>query len=408
MNPRARTDVTLRLACAGLVAIAMAACARDENVSDARAIDVNAGSGMILARVATGDEASQPAVIDVLSPLTVRQAPLGAPIERRADTLYLYGLGEAAAPRAALGGFFRFAFCAATTCLAGPAEATTPIDAIIGADALAGNALRVNFVAQQLFLFPDIVGSTLERARECDAVFTTPFYGGGTIYVRGTPVVLGARRPVVDGCANGTISQTDPGSGVNTMFTISTGLATSLLGEATYARLRLADPTLPALTDLPASATYYAGTRISGRAAVLPRLELTSKPSTTAGDAGGACESLVRRAQVLAGEACANSDLCINLPAHVAIAPAAGIDFLVVPDASPLLQGLRAELRENELAELDGVLGGNVLLGSEIDFDYPNNRILWRCRAEGCRAEPLFALAQKTDLAACFAPPTVP
>ncbi|MBK9070122.1 MAG: hypothetical protein IPL79_03845 [Myxococcales bacterium] len=405
---RAVIRSTVRRVCAGAIALTLASCARDENVSDARAIEVNAAGGMIVARVATSDEAAKPALIDVLSPLTVRQAALGEPIERRAETLYLYAQGPDGAPRAALGGFFRFAFCGAATCLAGPADATTPIEAVIGADALAGNALRINFVAQVLYLFPDIVGTTLERSRECDAVFTAPYYGGGTIYVRGTPVVLGARRPVLDGCVNGSISTTSSGAGVNTMFTISTGIATSLLGEATYERLRLADPSLPMLADLPASQTYYAGTRISGRAAVLPRLELTSKPSTTTGDAGGACESLVRRARVLAGDACDNSDLCINLPAHVGIAPAAGIDFLVVPDALPLLQGLRAELREDELAELDGVLGGNALLASELDFDIPNNRILWRCRAEGCRAEPLFALAQKTDLAACFAPPTVP
>ncbi len=70
------------------------------------------------------------------------------------------------------------------------------------------------------------------------------------------------------------------------------------------------------------------------------------------------------------------------------LAPAGGIDVLVISDDEPVLQALRTELAPDQ-ANVDGILGTEVMLGLVIDADYPNNRMLMRCparRPRVCRA----------------------
>jgi hypothetical protein len=77
--------------------------------------------------------------------------------------------------------------------------------------------------------------------------------------------------------------------------------------------------------------------------------------------------------------------------------PATGIDVLIVDDDNPTLQALRTELRPDQ-PEIDGILGTQAVLATELDVDYPHDRWLARCLipgAPGCTARP--ALPERTD-----------
>jgi len=71
------------------------------------------------------------------------------------------------------------------------------------------------------------------------------------------------------------------------------------------------------------------------------------------------------------------------------LVPPAPIEVVVVPDTSPVLQALRAELRPAR-PEIDGILGIDALGGAVLDVDYPHNRVLMRCvpPAATCVADP--------------------
>ncbi|MFO0573957.1 MAG: hypothetical protein U1A78_08170 [Polyangia bacterium] len=57
------------------------------------------------------------------------------------------------------------------------------------------------------------------------------------------------------------------------------------------------------------------------------------------------------------------------------------LDALVVPDSSPLLQSVNADIR-NTASQVDGVLGVAVLSRLTTTVDYPQNRLVLSCRCE--------------------------
>jgi hypothetical protein len=84
---------------------------------------------------------------------------------------------------------------------------------------------------------------------------------------------------------------------------------------------------------------------------------------------------------------CENGSAFCSVPAVVELFPPTGLPVLVVPDANPTLQALRTELRPDQ-AEVDGILGTDALRALELDADYPHDRVLMRCTADGCAARP--------------------
>ena len=86
------------------------------------------------------------------------------------------------------------------------------------------------------------------------------------------------------------------------------------------------------------------------------------------------------------------------MPAIVELAPAAGLDVLVISDANPTLQALRTELRPDQ-PEVDGILGTNALRDLELDVDYPHNRAARALHrtdgSAGCVTRP--ALSESRD-----------
>jgi len=106
----------------------------------------------------------------------------------------------------------------------------------------------------------------------------------------------------------------------------------------------------------------------------------------------------------LAGEdcPCENGSTFCAIPSIVEVAPAAGLDMLIIPDDNPTLQALRTELRPDQ-QEIDGILGTSALLDAEFDIDYPHDRVLARCTTSKCVTRPaLPARSERVRVQGCI------
>lgn len=373
------------------------------------------------------------AVLDILSPLTLIDPGIGTPTTIGTTDLVLLGRAAPGAeafglPRARLRGTDVISLhpCVDNaedpTCYVGAPGAALPYDAIVGANALAGDALRLRLGDGQVFLLADVGGDERDRTFACDAVFPSPYRGGGTLVFAGTEVSFGGRRVTLQACLgadpNPDIPQTARGS--DALLVASTGIGISLLSETAYQRYRLVigqrvpapSPPPPALEDLPGASVYLPSGPIDGRRATIDRLALAAASSSSP---RAPCRQVYAHHLLLKkllddkkgcelGDDCpctAGNEFC-SVPAVVELAPAAGIEVLVVSDGNATLQALRAELRPDQ-PEVDGILGADALALAEVDVDYPHNRVLMRCPAPavpgapagdtGCATRPALAAA---------------
>lgn len=397
----------------GLGASACTDAARLEGDGYPIYVDLSSGAIVVGARV---DQQDRAAVFDVMAPVSVLDATAGAEPLRVDVALELLGRRSPAdpslVPRAALAvSMLSFDACATEPCLLGDAGGDVAVDAIIGADAVAGDAPRFDFGAGSVTLLPSIAGTNAARTAQCDAVFRSPFHGGGTLLIGGAEVDFTGSRIVLAGCLapdpNLLLPLTDHGTDV--LLVQSTGVGHSVLGAAAYERYRQAeDGEPPALEALPTATVQLTSGPLTGGLAVIPALALTgelgSDPRGACGDAYASHYLVERDCEDLADLhcPCREGQTC-NAPAVVELAPAAGVTFLVVPDDTPVLQALRAELRPDQ-GEVDGILGTGALASTELDVDYPGSRLLWRCTdAAACTVRPeLLSTARRADVAACL------
>lgn len=306
------------------------------------------------------------------------------------------------------------------TCAVGTPADRRPYDGVIGADVLAGDAIRLRLTDNdndnEIFVLADIGGSDRSRTLSCEAVFNSPYRGGGTLVISGTELPFGNRRITLSACLG---QDVDPGPkamtprqhGADALFVVSTSIGISILGEAAYERYRNAAPeaNAPELAQLPGDTVCLPSGPISGRRATLDRMALVG-PSISNGLSP--CRHIYAHHMLSDGPLAQNAPnmTCSDLPgmdcpckdgssfcavpAIVELTPPAGIDVLVVPDSDSTLQALRTELRPDQ-PEVDGILGTFSLHGAEIDVDYPHDRLIARCSPPGCRVRP--QLTQEDD-----------
>lgn len=304
----------------------------------------------------------------------------------------------------------------APACAVGTPADLRPFGGVIGADLLAGDAIRLRLAAQEVFVLADIGGSDRGRTLSCEAVFNSPYRGGGTLLISGTELPFGNRRITLSACLG---QGADPGPmstdanlltqrGADALFVVSTSIGISIVGEALYGRYRVVPGvTAPDLAQLPVDTVCLPSGPITGRRATLDQIALVG-PSISNGlspcrqvyahrmladgpvaqnTAPNSCRDA---ASAFSGCPCKDDSSFCAVPAVVELTPTAKIDVLVVPDTEPTLQALRTELRPDQ-PELDGILGTNVLRGAEIDVDYPHDRLIARCaQPDGgeCRIRP--------------------
>lgn len=394
---------------------------------DAFPISVDTRSGAVVVGVREGD-VDRRAVLDVLSPVTVIDpGPNTRPTVGTTDLTLLGerdgGVGAPDLPRARFLAkqVLRVHPCSndRDPCVVGsPTSATeTPYGALLGADMLAGDALRLRLGSDQVFVLADVGGSELDRSDACDAVFPSPYRGGGTLVIAGTEVQFSGRRVTLQVCMGADPSElvTQAARGADMLMVLSTSIGPSLISESAYERYRQARPTAPPLSTLPAAEVALPSGPIAGRLTTIANLAIVARASSSP---RAPCRQVYAH-HLLSARDCAASDfdcpcegsVFCAVPAIVEVQPDAGVEVFVVSDADPTLQALRTELRPDQ-PEVDGILGTSAIRDAEIDVDYPHNRVLARCSprpgatATACSTRPaLSAAADRARVAACVGTP---
>ncbi|MGE0869811.1 MAG: hypothetical protein AB7P03_14700 [Kofleriaceae bacterium] len=383
---------------------------------------IDTSTGAVLVGMKTGsdpDAGGVLAVVDVLSPVTVIDpGPNMTPSITTEDLLVLGATapgGPLTQPRARFAGSQLISLhpCAETDteCLIGSASRVRPYQAIIGADALAGDAVRLRLGSDQMFVLPDISGPSLELSRACDGVFPSPYRGGGTLVIGGTELSFSGRRIAIEACL-GSEPLTDPVSarGTDVLLVMSTGIGSSILGRSAFERYRELYPMEPALTDTPDDQIHLPSGVIVGWRRTIKNIALVAGSSSAS---RAPCrqvhlqEFLRQRRSCIAGVTCPcedNASFCA-VPAVVELAPP--VSVLVVADDNDTLQALRTELRPDQ-PEVDGILGTDVLRQLEVDIDYPNDRVVMRCLQGDCTCAMRPELASTSDRDRCPQAPNVP
>jgi hypothetical protein len=366
---------------------------------------VDTSTGALIVGLREEGKADRIAVLDALSPITVIDPGLEAAPTVTSENLLLLGLrasGELDLPRAQFpdARVVRLHPCDDAECMVGSSGLERPYDAIVGADALAGDALRLRLGDDTLSILADVAGDEQSRADVCDAVYPSPYRGGGTLVIAGTELGFSGRRITMPTCLGANPDPDLPQSarGTDALMLISTGVGPSLLGEAAYQRYRFVDPTAPELELLPMGMVFLSSGPIVGRVATIPNLALVARSGSTP---RAPCRHvyahhlLLERNCIATDDCpCEDGDRFCPLPALAEIAPPAGLEMLVIPDDNATLQALRAELRPNQ-PEVDGILGTSALRSFEMDVDYPHDRVLVRCTTTDCILRT--ALADESD-----------
>ncbi len=391
----------------------------NEFSGDAYPIQAELQSGAVVLGLRQAGFPDRTAVLDLLSPVTLVDPGEGvAPSVSNANLLVLGQNGPGGPidlPRAALEDVQMLALhpCSGEPCNVGTPAAPRPYDAILGADALAGDAVRLRLGDEQVFVLADVGGDETHRTRACDGVFPSPYRGGGTLLIAGTELPFTGRRVAMQACLGANPDPLLPQSlrGSDALFVISTGIGITILGESAYHRYREAQPTAPELATLPLETVNLPSGRIEGRLGSVLNLALVASSSSTP---RAPCRQ-VYGSHLMIQRNCVAEDDCpcedrenfCGVPAIVELEPPGGLAVLIVPDANATLQALRTELRPDQ-AEVDGILGTNALRTSEIDVDYPHNRLLARCVADGCRTRPsVTEERERTQAQGCIGPSPV-
>ena len=379
-------------------------------------IAVDTSSGALLVGFKETDKADDMprlALLDIMAPLTVLQQTSGD-IRVRATNLTIFGQnrvsGALDVPRAQLGGsIVDINVCPDDNCRVGDGALPVGIAAILGSDNLIGDALRLRFDTSQIFILPNVgPRDNGERTKLCDAVFASPFRGGGTLLLGSTEIPFSGRRIALTACAAADPRADIPQGkrGTDLLLVASTAVGPTILGEAAYRRYQLAHATAPLLETLPVGSAWLPSGLFEGRVGTLPNLTIAA----TSSEGRGACREAYAHHFLFAdnckstvGEDCPCIDASnCGAPALLELSPASGLRVLVIPDDNLTLQGLRAELRPDQ-AEVDGILGTEALRNAEVDIDYPHSRVLARCVAAGCKTRPtLSSTDTREDIRQCI------
>lgn len=429
----------MRRALLSLVLVVAVACTDDPNNGiDPFPVRVSLDAGPVLIGAISdpdildaGTEAPQ-LVVDTLSPITVLDAfgitgALPTPRRRRV-TLTLFGLDDNSAPTVPRVRFsnvsaFELHPCAngdvEVDCTVGFGGQTAEVAGILGFDVLGRSSVRFDFLDGTIRFFPDAAGSDADRGRACDAVFSSPYAGGGTLIIAGSEATYAARRPTVGACMNAPALSNIADEGVDALLLVSTALGMSVLSTSAYERYRRAVPDAPSIASLPEGVLHRTTGPQPVKIAVIDAVTLVGDES----DERGPCRELYANKVMKAGgcdsdeagpnaasdcpcSARSQNRFCRTAAATVLTKP---IRFAILDDADPVLQSLRDELRP-EFPEVDGILGVEPLMPLRVELDYPNSRILMRCLDPMvCQTRPkVRSEATRSELDGCDPPPPEP
>jgi hypothetical protein len=360
-------------------------------------IDVDLESGAVIVGLRQSGLPDRAAILDVMAPLTIINSGPNATQSVRTEDVYVLA---GTTPRARLDGVDLVSHhpCSVDdeVCVVGPAGAAVPYQAILGAPALAGDAVRLRLGDEQVFILPDIGGSEADHTHACDGVFPAPYRGGGTIIdLGGTEVGFGGRRIALNACLGANPDPLLPQGkrGTDSLVVMSSGVGVSLFGKSAYERYRTTHDGLRPYDELPDDSVFLPSGLVVGKRATLDNIALVAAASS---DTLAPCRAVYANHFMTARNCdrddadcpCEDdSDGFCPVTAVVELTSPTGVSVLVVPDDNDSLQALRTELRPNQ-AEVDGIIGTDLIRSAEIDVDYPHNRLLARCMGDGCVTRP--------------------
>ena len=420
LRSRVHAIVTRVRGCLTACLLVAVGCDTDLTTIDPFPVAIDLASGGVVIPVEANGEMIV-ASIDTLSPITVVDsfvAPGPAPTPRRHEVAVTFLDAISGVARASFRevGAFDVHPCPdeGALCRVGESGSSVEINAIIGGDLLSRSALRFDFPAATMRLFPNIAGDNAARGRSCDAVFESPFAGGGTLQISGAEILYGSHRVAIAACMHyDVMAAAEVDRGAAALFIVSTGLGTSILSESAYARYRgvAGSKLAPPLDDLPSAVLDTPSGPLSGKLGSIRRIALVGEGS----DRRGPCKELYA-SHIMAAELCNDASAgidpcpCPDESPFCATAGAIEIDeaiaVVIVSDLEPLLQALRAELRP-ALPEVDGLLGVNAMRKLGIDIDYPGERVIARCLDDtNCITRP--AVRTRTSLDEINACPNMP
>ena len=411
-----------------LVLLALAGCdyitgsfVTNDFSGDPFPVPVETADGAVLVGLQPVGGSTHTAVLDVMSPVTVLDPGPTAQATITYPAVTLLGLDPATGaldkPRAQFEGpqVLSIHPCSDPTCSVGDPASPRSIDAILGMSAFSSDALRLDLGASELFVLPDVAGDDSNRALSCDAVLPGAFRGGGTMLVGGTEVGFANWRVVIDSCfafdPDPNLLQSERGA--NEEMVLSSAIGPSILGETGYARYREVVPTAPDVSALPDGSVLLPSGTVTGKLATITSIALVGNSSSSP---RAPCRQVYASHLLAAGDCTTGVDCpCVGgptfcpAPAIIELTPAAAFPVLVVPDADPTLQSLRAELRPDR-PEVDGILGTSALPALELDLDYPHDRGIGRCVDDAtCVARPeLSSESRRASVNACIASPPGP
>jgi hypothetical protein len=398
-----------------VLALLAAGCEDEPRAIDPFPIRFDDSRGVVVIGANVGDGVV-PAVLDTLAPVTVIDplaagGAVGDPRRRRVEVT-LYGLDQEGLPRVPRA---RFPDTSAiethpcggdALCRIGAGPTAVEFGALIGTDIVGRASMRVDFPARELRFFPEMAGTEADLTADCQAVFSSAFAGGGTILVGGTEVPYSGRRAVIGACLDREDAPDDVDHGIDALMAISTGTGMSLLAASAYDRYA-AYTGAPARDDLVAGQLFLASGPTDVLFTEIGRAALVGSLTDESGERGPCRELYLNR--LMSVDACTRGGdggpvtpcPCPDNDRFCRTAAAVDLDgpitVAVVPDDHPLLQSLRDELRP-ERPELDGILGAGALGRLRIELDYPNGRMVARCRVPiGCKTLP--AVRSESSLA---------
>lgn len=362
---------------------------------------VETESGAIVMGMGEPGQTIHTALLDILSPFTVIDSGPNSQPRIETPQLVLYG-------QSVPGAAFDLARaevdqpdvlfihpCDTASCSVGTPTDPRGYDAIVGMNAFGGDALRLRLssdpatTADTIYVLADIAGTEPSRTYACDAVFPSPYRGGGTAIVGGTELPFANTRVTIDACLSPDPDEALPQSqrGVDALFVASTAIGISLLDRSAYDRYRELVTTAPEYDALPDSTVLLPDGPISGKLTNIPTIDFAGKSTS---NPRSPCRQVYASRKMiehdcLPGDDCPcttddpNNGTYCGVPAIIELAPPAGFDVLIVDDNEATIQSLRTELRPDQ-PELDGILGTNALRLLEVDLDQPNGRLLGRCQ----------------------------
>ncbi|MBK6846583.1 MAG: hypothetical protein IPG96_03205 [Proteobacteria bacterium] len=396
--------------------------------------------GILVAQVRLDDGPPLRAAIDNAAALTLVTQDVEGASRRRRVALRLLDAGRPTITR------FLFHELELLEASAGALGLDTPlpVDLLLGVDVLAHFAVTLGYpqapagnsteaAPRALTLRAELAGDNGQLAEDCDvtrlvtidglrsercaAVFAGGLLGGGRASIAGRNTVFPGRRIIAPLCLlpddydpTGETAPPSTASGLDAVAIVASGLGTPLIARSAFEQLRARHPEL---TEDPGHTLYLPTGSESVSLVSIPRTALVANATRTLDDPQrnfGPCGELARRWRLLRLDRFALDAVQDRDERGAAVAwVGAPIAFAIIDDRSPLLQGLRQELRPG-VADLDIVLGGGWLSFFEVDLDYPASRMVLRCATaaaatDRCRTLPFCRQGQRPPCGPAAATP---